>query len=287
MSNIVLGTATQQNLLSLQNINNQLGTTQNALSTGLKVSSAVDNAVLYFESQSLTDRANDLSTRKDSIDQGISSVTTATQGIQSAISILQQMQGIVESAKTETTSEQAAAATQFTNLATQLNNLLNDSSYQGLNLVNSSSSSLALQFSQSSSSTLTVAGQNLLISKSISAAALASNLATALAGAKFSTLVSAGTTSAFDKVYNALNNSISTFQAAAQTLGSNVSFLQTRLSFTENYIQTLQGGSSKLTVADVNTESTNLVTLQTRQQLAIQSLSIATQSEQAVLRLFH
>ena len=66
-----------------------------------------------------------------------------------------------------------------------------------------------------------------------------------------------------------------------------MSFLQTRLSFTSQYIATLQGGSSKLTVADVNQESTNLVTLQTRQQLAIQSLSIATQSEQAVLRLFH
>jgi flagellin len=42
-----------------------------------------------------------------------------------------------------------------------------------------------------------------------------------------------------------------------------------------------------LTVADVNQESTNLVTLQTRQQLALQSLSIATSSEQSVLRLFH
>ena len=47
------------------------------------------------------------------------------------------------------------------------------------------------------------------------------------------------------------------------------------------------GGGDKLTVADVNVESTNLVTLQTSQQLAIQSLSIATQSEQNVLRLFH
>ena len=93
--------------------------------------------------------------------------------------------------------------------------------------------------------------------------------------------------SKFDDVYTALRTAISTFQAAAQTLGSNVSFLQTRLSFTEQYITTLQGGANKLTVADVNQESTNLVTLQTRQQLAIQSLSIATQSEQAVLRLFH
>src|ERR1700722_14172942 len=97
---ITLGAATQANLLALQNVNSQLDTTQNALATGLKVSSAVDDAVKFFESQSLTNRANDLSGRKDAIDQGISSVTTASQGIQSAIAVLQQMQGILTSAKT-------------------------------------------------------------------------------------------------------------------------------------------------------------------------------------------
>ena len=78
-----------------------------------------------------------------------------------------------------------------------------------------------------------------------------------------------------------------TAQSDAQTLGGNVTFLQTRLTFSAQYLTTLQGGSDKLVVADVNQESTNLVTLQTRQQLSIQSLSIATQSEQSVLRLFH
>src|SRR5579863_4976166 len=99
MSNIVLGSGTQQNLLALQNLNSQLNTTQNALATGLSVSSAVDDAVKYFQSQALDNRANDLSTRKDAIDQAVSSVTTASQGIQSAITILQQLQGIVSSAK--------------------------------------------------------------------------------------------------------------------------------------------------------------------------------------------
>jgi len=274
-------------LLSLQNINSQMNTTQNALSTGLSVSSAVDNAVKYFEAQSLDNRANDLSNRKDAVDQGISSLTTATQGISSAITILQQMQGLVESAKTENKTQQAAAAKQLATLAAQFNQLLNDSSYQGLNLVNSTGSSLSLQFSQSSSSTLKIAGENLLISKAVSGSHLASKLVTGLAGVTFSTAVSAGKTSGFDTVYNALGNSITTLQAAAQSLGSNVSLLQTRLSFTQQYMTTLQGGANTLTVADVNVESTNLVTLQTRQQLAIQSLSIATQSEQSVLRLFH
>jgi flagellin-like hook-associated protein FlgL len=285
MTDIVLGGATQQNLLALQNISTQLNTTQSALATGEAVSSAVDNAVAYFQAQSLDQRASALSTAKNSIDQGISSVTTATQGIQSAVAILQQMQGIVESAKTETASERSSAATQFSTLAKQLNQLLDDSSYQGLNLLNSTTSNLKLSFSSASTSTLTIQGQNLLVSSSITAGVAASLIASKLAGAKFSAVTAGG--SAFDEVYNALGNSINTFQAAAQTLGSNVSFLQTRLSFTEQYITTLQDGAGKLTLADVNLESTNLVTLQTRQQLAIQSLSIATQSEQNVLRLFH
>jgi flagellin len=400
---IILGAATQQNLLSLQQINQQLQTTQGHLATGLKVASAVDNAVLFFQAQSLTNRATDLSTRKDNIDQGISSLTTGTQGVQSAISILQQLQGILQSAKTQTATQRASAATQFNTLAVQLNALLNDSSYQGLNLVNSKTTNLTLQFSDASTSTIKVGGQNLLFSallaghayesfsgvsagsahsggskfsnflaasagagghskgsafsagqasgtitvsggktikasqaalyktvkwtgstaagsghsattkfsayvlvayaptgagsghsagstystRQVGANVKASVGATAFAGVKFSQAISTGKTSAFDIVYNALNGAIASAQAAAQSLGSNVSLLQTRLSFTANYITTLSGGSSKLTVADVNLESTNLVTLQTRQSLAIQSLSIATASEQAVLRLFH
>jgi flagellin len=400
---IILGAATQQNLLSLQQINQQLSTTQGHLATGLKVGSAVDNAVLFFQAQSLTNRSTDLSTRKDTIDQGVSSLTTGTQGIQSAISILQQLQGILQSAKTQTATQRASASTQFNTLTVQLNQLLNDSSYQGLNLVNSKTTSLSLQFSDASTSTLKVGGQNLLVSsllagkayesftgysatsghskgstfsvfskasagsanhskgtgfsagqaagtitittgktikqsqaanykvvawtgstaagsghsaltklsaftlvaynptgagsnhsagstystRQVGASVKASVAATAFAGVKFSQAVSTGKTSAFDTVYNALNGAIATAQAAAQSLGSNVSLLQTRLSFTASYITTLSGGASKLTVADVNQESTNLVTLQTRQSLAIQSLSIATASEQAVLRLFH
>ena len=286
-SNIVLGAATQQNLLSLQSINQNLDTTQEHLATGLKVANAIDDAVKYFQAQSLNDRASDLSTRKDSIDQGISTVTTATQGIQSAIAVLQEMQGILNSAKTESTTERASAKTQITTLAKQLNALLNDSSYQGLNLVNSTTSVLALQFSQNSSSQLKISGENLQISALFTQNVKASVLATTLTGIAFSQAVSQNKVSVFDTAFNFLQTAIAKAQSAAQTLGSNVSFLQTRLSFTSQYITTLQSGASKLTVADVNVESTNLVTLQTRQQLAIQSLSIATSSEQAVLRLFH
>jgi flagellin len=287
MSNqIVLGLATRQNLLSLQGINQNISTSQNHLATGLKVSSAVDDAVKFFQSQSLVTRANDLSQRKDAIDQGVSSLTTATQAIQSVVSTLQQLQGILNSAKTQSASQRASASTQFNTLAGQLNNLVNDATYQGLNLVNSTASVLSLQFSISSTSTLKVHGQNLLASKLVTAAVagVATKLASNIVGTLFSKI--SNKTSKFDAAFNILQSAVFTAQADAQSLGANVTFLQTRLSFTSQYIATLQGGSDKLIVADVNEESTNLVTLQTRQNLAIQSLSIATQSEQAVLRLF-
>jgi flagellin-like hook-associated protein FlgL len=287
---IILGAATQQNLLSLQTINSDMNTTQGHLATGLKVSSAVDNAVLFFQAQSLTNRANDLDTRKSNMDQGVSTLTAATQGIQAAISILQQMQGVLQSAKTETTAQRKASQTQINTLAAQLNQLLGDTSYQGLNLVNSTAAKLSLQFSDSTKSVLNIKGFNLLISKldtvtGKGASVYASN---AVGGFKFTAAGAASIgVSIFDTAYNRLNGAIALAQADAQSLGANVSLLQTRITFTASYETTLSGGASKLTVADVNQESTNLVTLQTRQQLAIQSLSIATQSEQAVLRLFH
>src|ERR1700742_2947860 len=287
MSKITLDTATQQNLLSLQGINSQLTTTQNQLATGNAVNSATDNAVKYFQAQALTQRANNLSTRKDSIDQGIQSLTAATNGISSVISILQQMEGIVNGASTQTASQRASAATQFNTLGQQLTTLLNDSSYQGLNLVNSTASNLSLQFSISSTSTLKITGQNLMFSKLVTGGkgvGKGSVAATKMISVKFSAV--SNKISMFSNVYNALQSAVFKAQAAAQSLGTNVNFLQTRLSFTEQYMTTLSGGASDLTVADVNQESTNLVTLQTRQQLAIQSLSIATQSQQAVLKLF-
>jgi flagellin len=294
MSNIVLDTATQQNLLSLQNINTQLSTTQNQLATGNAVNSATDNAVKYFQAQALTNRASDLSTRKDAIDQGIQSLTAATNGISSVVSILQQMEGVVNGAATQTAGQRASAAKQFDTLATQLGNLLGDASYQGLNLVNSTKTNLTLQFSITSTSTLKIQGQNLMFSKLVTGGV--SNASVAFGGAKGSVAASnlagksfsnvSNSVSIFTNVYNALQTAVFKAQAAAQTLGTNVNFLQTRLSFTEQYMTTLQGGASALTVADVNQASTDLVTLQTRQQLALQSLSIATQSQQAVLKLF-
>ena len=79
---------------------------------------------------------------------------------------------------------------------------------------------------------------------------------------------------------------ITKLRSMSSEFGNNYSVVQTREEFTENLINVLEEGSDKLTLADMNEESANMLALQTRQQLAINSLSLASQAAQSVLKLF-
>jgi len=83
-----------------------------------------------------------------------------------------------------------------------------------------------------------------------------------------------------------LTNAANTLRDTASRLGQNLTTVQTRQDFTNNMIATLKSGADDLTLADMNEESANMLALQTRQQLGIQSLSLASQANQAVMRLF-
>ena len=91
MSNsISLSASMRSNLLSLQNIAGQVDLTQNRLSTGLKVNSAIDNPSSYYTAVSLNNRANDLSALLDSMAQGIQTIKAATEGLQAGAALLEQ-----------------------------------------------------------------------------------------------------------------------------------------------------------------------------------------------------
>ncbi len=87
--------------MSLQNISKSVALTQNNLSTGLKVNSAIDNPSSYYTAKSLTNRANDLNALLDSMGQAVSAIKAATQGIESASMMLEQMRAVTEQAITE------------------------------------------------------------------------------------------------------------------------------------------------------------------------------------------
>ena len=83
-----------------------------------------------------------------------------------------------------------------------------------------------------------------------------------------------------------LSTAIATLRAEASGLGANQAIVKTRQDFTMSMINHLKIGADSLTLADVNEEGAKLISLNTRGQLAQTSLSLASQREQGVLRLF-
>ena len=284
---VKLSSAIRANLLSLQKTAELVARTQGRLSTGLNVAFPVSDAVAFFQAKSLSDRAGDLTGKKNNIGQGISSLTTALQAVESAEAVFSQMKGLLMSAKSGTAADRATLVIQFNALAVQSDNLVNDSSYQGLNLVASTANQLKVSFSEKTGSVLSVDGANILVSNFVGLSGAApSVIATVLTGLSIGWSAVGNSISLFDAAIDVLDSAITTIRTNAATLGSNVSLLQTRLDFTTSYVNTLTGGSDKLTLADLNEEGANLVALQTRQQLATQALAFVGQSEQAVLQLF-
>jgi flagellin len=274
MGDIALSFASKSTLLSLTNTVNLIQRTQGRLSTGLKVASPVDGATAFFQSKALNDRAATLSEKKDSIDQAVSTLSAALEGIDGIDAIVRQMKGLALTAKTQTGTALADTVSQYNTLRTQINNLSLDTTYQGVNLINNTTSILTVSFSNLTASVVAVTGVRLVTTS------LATTGLGLVVGASFS--VAANVDSQIKK----LDAAITTLAGAASKLGSNVALLQTRLDFTKSYVNILEGGANKLTLADLNEEGANLVSLQTRQQLAISALAFAGQSEQSILSLF-
>ena len=97
--NITLSTAVRDSLLSLQRTSDLINRTNSRLSTGLKVNSAIDDAVAFFQAKALSDRASDFNEKKDTIDQAISALTAANDGLETVDSIVRQLKGLAQSAK--------------------------------------------------------------------------------------------------------------------------------------------------------------------------------------------
>ncbi len=270
---VELSAAIRSNLLTLSRTTDLIDRTQNRLATGLKVSSALDDAAAFFAARSLSNRADDLTGLKDSIDQGISTIEAAINGIEAITELVEQAKGLAITAKaTSDTNERSSLGVQFNALLLQIDSLGNDASFGGTNLIQATPDNLTVSFNEDSSSTLTISG----IDSSTAAAGI--NIAGAVGDFAADTNI--------DLAITAVNSAITSLRTTAATLGSNATVLQTRLNFTEDLVNTLEGGAGKLTLADLNEESANLLALQTRQQLGINSLSLAAQSERSILALF-
>lgn len=296
MGDITLSTATRTNLLSLQRTTGLIGRTQERLATGLKVNSAIDDALSFFKARNLNSRASDLQNIKDGITDGVNIIRSAIQGLEAMENVLKQMKALAQSAiSSPESSTRGKLASQFNELRSQVDNLAEDSSFNGVNLLKNSTASFA-----PGADTLTVKfnerTDQLAINQLIISGVGTSDFNTIIAGSAVTTGTAGDATvwgqtgtaavTAINTAIRGIESALITVRQVAQNLGTNSALLEIRRSFTEDIINTLKGGASDLVNADLNEESANLLSLQTRQQLGTISLSIAQQSEQAILRLF-
>lgn len=368
MADISLTASMRSNLLSLQNTQSLMDTTQERLSTGKKVNSAIDNPSSYYTAQSLTNRASDLNALLDSMGQGIQTIKAANEGIEAITAFVQQAKAIANTArdespksdpiegagtfatntggstfqvnyngetKTVTVAEAAAigdlaaninagltaagiaditvtgtgaaddpfqferaaasgstmtidatiagisfkgeqgstarlsAEKRYNDILNQIDQLAKDAGYKGVNLLQEND--LKVVFNEDRSSFLNIKGVNAD--------------STGLGLAAVSEWSNSNNT-AIDTAITDVENAINKLRNMASEFGNNYSTVQNRENFTSSLVNVLEEGADKLTLADMNEESANMLALQTRQQLAINSLSLASQSAQSVLKLF-
>ena len=155
---------------------------------------------------------------------------------------------------------------QYASILEQYDSIIKDSTYKGVNLLKSEK--LNVRFNENGSADLNVVGKDM------------SSNALGLSTAEWSN--QGDIAQSLQEIASALKS----IRAFTAELGNNYSIITNRQEFTENLINILTEGADKLTLADMNEESANMLSLQTRQQLAINSLSLASQASQAVLKLF-
>ena len=163
----------------------------------------------------------------------------------------------------------AGLIAQYNNILQQIDTTSQDSSFNGINLLEGDT--LNLTFDETGKSTLAIQGVT------FNTAGL--SLAPLAAGKDFLDSNSATT------ILNQLNASSATLRSEASTLGSNLSIVEIRQDFSKSLINVLQTGASNLTLADTNEEAANSQALSTRQSIAVSALALANQSQQSVLQL--
>jgi len=266
-------------MIALQNLNvtgAELGIAQQRISTGRKVDSAKDNGSTWAIAQSMRATSTSLNAVKDSLQRGQSTLDVALAAGSSVSDLLLQMKekALAASDTTLDTSSRSALNEDFKALRDQLAKTVSNADFNGTNMIKSGGSSLAALANAAGTSKITVAAQNL-----------------ALGGANLTDITSTssigtGTSSTAQAMIATVNTAIGKVSTALAKMGTGSKALDLHLSFIMKLQDTLDSGVGNLVDADLAKESAKLQSLQTKQQLGVQALSIANQSTSALLGLF-
>jgi flagellin len=251
----------------------QLATTQSAINSGLKVADARDNGAIFAIAQNQRASVAGYTSVINSINNGTSSIDVALSAGQSISDLLIQLKTSALSASDsslDTASRQALNAN-FSALLGQITTIVKNATFNGFNLVNGSTNQITALASSDGSRRITTQAQNMSLSGSI---VTIKSTATISTQSKASALVST------------IQTSLTNVNSALAKLSAGAAKFSIQGTFAQKLSDTLTQGIGNLVDANMAQESAQLQSLQVKQQLGIQALSIANQAPQTILSLF-
>jgi flagellin len=257
----------------LNQTNAQLQTTQNAINTGLKVASAKDDGATFAIAQDMRGDVAGYSAVHDSLNRGISVTDVALNAGQSISDLMIEMKqkALAASDQSLDTASRQALNEDFTALRDQITSIINNAVFNGFNLIDGSTAQITALASSDGARHITVGAENMSLSGSIVTIASTGSISTLT---KASTMIST------------VEASLTNVNAALGRLSSGSKKFSVQVDFVQKLSDTLTAGIGNLVDADMATESAKLQSLQVKQQLGVQALSIANSAPQIILSLF-
>jgi flagellin len=251
----------------------QLNKTQNAINSGLKVASAKDDGAIYAIAQNQRGAIAGFQSVISSLNNGSSAIDVALSAGQSISDLMIQLKQKALSAADPSldTASRQALNSDFTALRDQISTIVKNAVFNNFNLVDGSTNQVQALASADGTRRITTQAQNM---------SLGGSIVTLAATASVSTQVKASA------LINVIQTSLTNVNSALAKLSAGAAKFSIQATFTQKLSDTLTSGLGNLVDANMADESAQLQSLQVKQQLGVQALSIANQAPQTILSLF-
>ena len=264
-------------MIALQNLNatnKDLGTVQNRINTGQKISTAKDNGAIWAIAQNQRAESASLNSVISSLQRGQSVADVAMSAGTAISDILVQMKEKVLAATEAglSTASKAALSDEYKSLRDQIDTIANNATFDGVNLISRPSvNSSSIKAIANADATATIDIDHVDLSKS---------------NAKIAATLTSLTGTVNSADVKEVEDAIQDISSALSKLGTGAKALDTHMTNVMKLQDTLDAGVGNLVDADLAKESARLTALQTKQQLGVQALSIANSSSSILLGLF-
>ena len=303
-SSILTNISAMSALQNLSATQKSMQTVQNQISSGLRVANASDNAAYWAIANTMKSDVGALSAVSDSLNLGSSTVGVATAALNTTLSVLNALNNDLVTAQTPGT-DLTKIQTDVAAEQAQLKSIAGSASFNGVNLLQTNSgstttytttTSIVSSFSRSSTGAVTLGKISIDTTKTTLVDTTASGTNVGILSATGTNytggsilsfvLSSALTPTNLTQIQADIEQAIASVTTAGATLGATKTNIDSQSTFVKALSDAITSGVGSLVDADMNMASTRLQALQTQQQLGIQSLSIANQNTQLILKLF-